>query len=167
MERKVCVTEKLWEHIWIQHPKIHQKQTYFLIRQNLCWPELFIYSTVPPEKLNIAQLIKWLSTFYETKTPFMMFRQIYPWPPKWSQFLLQAGTVVSVEDIPVCYSTILKWNKMCLHLTQLSFLFYCCKSWLLVSAWIGHHQAIYIYIYIYIYKLKNAGAYNYSMHWHF
>jgi hypothetical protein len=39
-QRKVWVIEKLWKCIWIQRPKIHQKQTFFLMGQNLCWPLL-------------------------------------------------------------------------------------------------------------------------------
>jgi len=38
----VWVIEKFWKHIWIQHPKIHQKWTLFLMGQNLCWPVLSV-----------------------------------------------------------------------------------------------------------------------------
>jgi hypothetical protein len=38
------VIEKFWKHIWIQYPKIHQKQTLFLMGQNLYWPVLLIDS---------------------------------------------------------------------------------------------------------------------------
>jgi hypothetical protein len=36
LELKVWVVEKFWKHIRIQRPKIHQKQTFFLMGQNLC-----------------------------------------------------------------------------------------------------------------------------------
>jgi len=32
---KVWVVEKFWKHFWIQHPKIHQKQTFF------AWDKIF------------------------------------------------------------------------------------------------------------------------------
>ena len=38
LEWKMWVIEKFWKCIWIQRPKIHQKQTFFLMGQNLCWP---------------------------------------------------------------------------------------------------------------------------------
>jgi hypothetical protein len=38
LERKVRVIEKFWKNIWIQRPKIHQKQSFFLMGQNLCEP---------------------------------------------------------------------------------------------------------------------------------
>ena len=37
-QRKVWVIEKFWKHTWIQHPKIHQKQTFYIMGQNFCWP---------------------------------------------------------------------------------------------------------------------------------
>jgi len=37
LEQKVWVIEKLWEIIWIQRPKLHKKETIFLMGQNLCW----------------------------------------------------------------------------------------------------------------------------------
>jgi len=40
LERKMLVIEKHWKHIWIQRPKVHQKQTFSLMGQNLCWPVL-------------------------------------------------------------------------------------------------------------------------------
>jgi len=36
LERKVWVIERLWKHIGIQRPKVHQKQTFSLMGQNLC-----------------------------------------------------------------------------------------------------------------------------------
>ena len=42
LEQKVWVIKKFWKHIRIQHPKIHQKQTFFLMGQNLCWPVLLV-----------------------------------------------------------------------------------------------------------------------------
>jgi len=36
--RKVWVIVKFWKQIWTQSPKLHQKQTFFLMAQNLCWP---------------------------------------------------------------------------------------------------------------------------------
>jgi len=38
--QKMWVIEKFCKHIRIQHPKIHQKQTFFLMGQNLCWQVL-------------------------------------------------------------------------------------------------------------------------------
>ena len=40
LERKLCVIENFWNLIWIQRPKIHQKQTFFLMGQNPRWPLL-------------------------------------------------------------------------------------------------------------------------------
>ena len=45
LERKVWVIEKFWKHIWIQRPKIHQKETFFFMGQNLSWPILSVIGT--------------------------------------------------------------------------------------------------------------------------
>ena len=43
LERKMWVIEKFRKHIWMQRPKIHRKQIFFLVRQNLCCPLLLAF----------------------------------------------------------------------------------------------------------------------------
>ena len=42
LEQKVWVIKKFWKNIRIQCPKIQQKQTFFFMGQNLCWPVLLV-----------------------------------------------------------------------------------------------------------------------------
>ena len=92
------VLEKFWKRIWIQRPKIHQKQTFFLIGQNLCrpvlhFPKLSLIRVT--HRLPSSRLLRLAQTCCHKQVWFS--EDVY----KYFNYVL-AGTFICVKDSAPC-----------------------------------------------------------------
>ena len=68
--------EKFCKHIRIQRPKMHQKQTFFFMGQNLCWPVLSLFITC----VKFCKHIRIQSPKIHQKQTFFLLGPNLCWP---------------------------------------------------------------------------------------
>ena len=102
LERKAWMKQKFWKHIWIQHPKIHQKQTFFLngfLLASVMWAS---------PSLTALQLIQYIYMHTYSVHLSLSYSTLWYKRPTLTQEHLEAlwpidTTKLQTETTPFCY----------------------------------------------------------------